>query len=64
MLPVEVQISLRDGVGVEAAIGTARCETLRASGWFVNTAVDHYLSNMDVLRLQLPRHALYQSGQT
>ena len=63
MLAVQLEISLRDRIGVEAAIGTARCETLRAPR-VANAAVNHHLCDMDILRLKLPRHALYESGQT
>lgn len=64
MLAVQLEISLRDRIGIEAAIGTARCETLRAARRLANAAVNHDLCNMDILRLKLARHTLYESGQT
>src|SRR5215469_18571529 len=64
MLSVQVEISLRDGIGVEAAVGTARRETLRAARWFADTAVDHHLGDVDILRLKFPGHALDQTGQS
>lgn len=63
MLPMQMEIRLRNRVGVETAIGTARRSALgpiRAT----YAAVDHHLSDMDILRLQLARHALDQPGQT
>ena len=63
MLPVKLEIRLRNRVGVEAAIRTARRGALRASR-AAYAAVDHHLSDVDILRLQLARHALDQSGQT
>jgi hypothetical protein len=59
MLAVQLQISLRDCVRVEAAIGTARCKTLGAAGRLANAAVNDDLRDMDILRLKLARHALY-----
>src|SRR5205807_1758694 len=63
MLSVQVEIGLGNGVRVEASVGTLRRETLRATGWFVNAAVDHYLGDVDILWLKLPRHTLYQTSQ-
>jgi hypothetical protein len=62
MLPVELKIRLRNRVGVEAAIWTARRGALGARGT-AYAAIDHHLSNMDILRLQLAGHALDQAGQ-
>src|SRR5947207_15827923 len=64
MLAVQVQIGLRDGVGVEVAVGSARRETFGPSRRLVDTAVDDDLSDVDVLRLQLTRHALDEAGQS
>jgi hypothetical protein len=63
MLAMELEISLGDGVGVEAAIGPARCGALRPC-WAAYAAVDHDLSDMDILGLKLSRHALNEAGQT
>ena len=63
MLPMKLEICLRYRVGVEAAIGTARCGALRSSR-IAYAAIDHHLSDMDILWLQLARHALNESGQT
>ena len=61
VLSVEVEIGLGDGVRVEAAIGTARCGALRAR-WAAYSAVDHDLSDMDILGLKLPCHALDEAA--
>jgi hypothetical protein len=61
VLAVEVEISLSDGVRVEATVGSALGETLRALR-VVNPTVDHYLSDVNILRLKLTRLALHQPG--
>ena len=61
MLSVEVEIGLGDGVGVEAAVGPARCGALRTR-WAAYAAIDHDLSDMDILGLKLPRHALDEAA--
>jgi hypothetical protein len=63
MLPMQVEISLCDGVGIETTIGTARREALRPRR-VAYPAVDHHLRDVNILRLKLARHALYQTGQT
>jgi hypothetical protein len=56
VLSVQVEISLSDGVRVETAVGTALRETLRV----VNSTIDHHLSDVNISRLKLARHALHQ----
>ena len=57
MLTVQLKIGLRDGVGIKSAVGTARSETF-GTARVNNAAVDHDLRHVDILRLQLARHAL------
>ena len=63
MLAVKVEIGLGDGVGIKAAIRPARCGSLRAR-WTTYAAVDHDLSDMDILGLELSGHALDEAAQT
>ena len=63
MLPVELEISLRDRVGIKATIRTAGCGALRTIR-AADSAIDHYLCDVDILWLQLTSHALNQTGQT
>lgn len=62
MLAMELEIGLRDRVGVEAAIWTARCRTFRPRRT-TYAAVDYHLSDMDILGLQLTGHALDEAAQ-
>src|SRR5262245_23849512 len=63
MLPVELEICLRDRIGIKAAVRTTGCGALRTSR-AADTAIDHNLCDVDILWLQLTGHALDQSGQT
>ena len=63
MLPVKLEIRLRNRVRVETTIRTTRRGALRARR-AAYAAVDHHLSDVDILWLQLAGHALDQSGQT
>ena len=63
MLPVEVEIVCAIASGSRQPSGPRDVSALRAS-WVAYAAVDHDLSDMDILWLQLARHALDQSGQT
>ena len=62
VLAVQMEISLRDSVGVETAVGAAGGATLGLLR-VVNAAIDHHLGDVNIFRLQLTRHALHQSGQ-
>jgi hypothetical protein len=59
MLAVQLEISESDRVRVEAAIWTARRETLRAARRLADATVDYDLGDVDIVRLKLARHALY-----
>ena len=63
MLPVELEISLRDRVGIKATIRTAGCGALRTIR-AADSAIDHHLCDVNILWLQLTSHALHQTGQT
>ncbi len=58
MLPVQVEIGLRNRIGIETAIRTAR-----RPRWLAYAAIDHHLGDVDILRLKLPRHTLHQTAQ-
>src|SRR5215510_16129956 len=63
VLPVKLEIRLRDRVGIKAAVRTAGCDALRTSR-AADSAIDHHLCDVDILWLQLASHALDQTGQT
>src|SRR5215475_14054839 len=63
MLPVKLEIRLRNRIGIKAAVRTARRGALRAIR-AADSAIDHHLCDVDILWLQLTSHALDQTGQT
>ena len=62
MLPVKLEIRLRDRIGIKAAVRTAGCGALRTIR--ADSAIDHHLCDVDILWLQLTSHALDQTSQT
>src|SRR5690348_15659113 len=61
MLAMDVEVGFRDRIGLQHAVGAA----LRASriALLPDPAVDYEMRDMDVLGLQLARHALREAAQ-